>query len=186
MKRLVLLLAVAGLMAWWWWPAPPAREMALGMDVDPAAGRIRLDGTTYRLNLSAESERHAGLARVWVRADHDPMPIITHEVVLTTGEYSDPDKVEIGPLRDGSTWWRARRRPQGTLIVLHLIPADVQVAAILDRVREGQTWTFTGYGVVDQRIERDDGYRVSLGHDNHRFLLVTEAAPGTGKGDREE
>ncbi len=171
---------VAGLLAagWWLWPPPSAQEVAAAMAVDIPAGRIRYDGNVYALHLSAEPETHAGRVRVYVRADHGDMPVITHEGVVTTGEFSDPEKVEIGPLRGGSTWWRAKHRPRGTLMVLHLIPADAAVAAVLDGIGEGETWTFTGFGVIDQTIVRDDGHRVRLGHDNHRFLLVTDATPG--------
>ncbi|MCH8126452.1 hypothetical protein IIC38_10865 [candidate division KSB1 bacterium] len=62
------------------------------------------------------------------------MPIFTHDVILTTEEFSDPEFVKIDPVKNGQTRWRARQKPQGTLTMLHLIPENSEILVQLENI----------------------------------------------------
>jgi hypothetical protein len=116
---------------------------------------------------------HEGDLRQIVRAYNRQAPVITRDAVVTTGEFSDPDIVHIAPLKRGSTIWNAGRQSEGSLVVLHIIPVNLEIQHRLAELDEGDRVRFTGHHETDSRIENSYGGYVELGHSNHLFLLVT-------------
>jgi|GEM_PF-2116103 len=151
---------------------PSDDAIARDLEVRFEEGAIECRGIAYSCTWGPEVV-HEGDIRQIVRAFNPQAPIITRDAVVTTGEFSNPDIVQIAPLKKGSTRWWAERRPEGTLVVLHLIPSSPEIQDFLEDLEEGDRAAFTGHEEADGRIENSVGGFVALGHANHKFLLVT-------------
>ena len=151
---------------------PSAGKIAGGIEVDLQSNSIRYDGRTYTATWGEPGSR-AGDVRYLIR-DHDKrIPIVLYHLVLTTGEFSDPEIVTIDHNRGGNFIWRAKKQPEGTIIVLHLVPENELAFRTMRGVKEGDRIEVFGRDEVRGSIERDDGAYLRLGHDNHKFVLVT-------------
>jgi len=169
LKAILVIAAVVG--GYFYFRDPPADAIARGMTVDIEGGTIEYEGVTYSAEWGEETS-HTGDLRYIGRAYDSNAPFITNDAVVTTGEFSDPAIVEIAPMKNGSTHWQSRKKPKGTLIALHFIPASFEVFEALNFLEQGQTVEFVGREETDSKIEGSNGSLVGLRHDNHRFLLV--------------
>lgn len=152
---------------------PPSVEgIVREMQIDRQGGEIKYHDVVYSAQWG-EEVNHTGDIRYFGRAYYEGVPIFTHDAIVTTGEFSDPDIVEVTPIKDGSMYWTARKQPQGTLIVLHFIPENFSVFESLHSIREGDRVEFIGREETDSSVEASDGDFVKLLHTNHRYLLVS-------------
>lgn len=167
--HLVVVIAAAGI---FFLTRPPSGvKLVREMDIDVAAGSIAYRGVVYTSEWGAEITR-SGQVRHVVRAYDKNVPIVTFHLVLTTGEFSDPSIVTIDHNGGGNYIWRAKKQPQGTLIVLHLVPGSETVFRTLRSVDEGDTVEIVGRDEARGAIENENGAYLRLGHSNHKFVLV--------------
>jgi len=153
---------------------PPSVEgIAREMQVDRRAGEIKYRDTVFTAQWGEEL-KHTGDIRYFGRAYYEGVPVFTHDAVVTTGEFSDPDIVEVTPIKDGSMYWQANKQPEGTLVVLHFIPENFTAFEDLQLIREGERIEFTGREETDSSVESSTGTYVKLLHTNHKYLLVSK------------
>jgi hypothetical protein len=169
----LLILGLIGFTFWFFVLRPPsASSIASRMTVDIEAGSIVLDEVTYTAQWS-DVQTYSGDIRYIGRAYMKHSAYFTNDAIVTTGEYSDPEIVTVTPIRKGNMSWRSpHKKPVGTLVVLHFIPADISVFEDLQKVREGDLVAFTGREELDSKIEGDDGSYVGLAHNNHKFIVL--------------
>jgi hypothetical protein len=173
MKKIIIIALVAVAAAWFFLREPSADNIVANMIVDVVTGDIRYKDVTYKAGWGKE-KTYEGQVRVIVNAHHKYAPYITQEIVLTTGEFSDPSIVTVSKIKDGNMYWRANRQPKGTLVVLHFIPLNYNIYEKLKQVQEGQTVKFSGRDVKDSLIKGSDGTYIKLQHSNHRFFVVED------------
>lgn len=66
------------------------------------------------------------------------IPILTHDVLVTSGEYADPDVVTTSVSNHRFTWRSSSTaEPRGVINLLHTVPANEEVYG---RLREIQSW----------------------------------------------
>jgi hypothetical protein len=104
------------------------------------------------------------------------MPIVTYDLIVTWGEFSDPDIVRIRSGGGGNYFWRADKRPDGDLTVYHTVPGSVDAQVALDDAETGAEIRITGRISSNNRIEGDDGSLVGVRHSNHKFILVEDVS----------
>lgn len=161
-------LVVAGLL---YCRGPSASTVVSRTRLDTAAGAIDYGDVRFEAEWG-EPVRHEGDIRRIGRARYKPAPFFTHHAVVTTGDFSDPDRVTVSRFNGGSIIWTAQTRPEGSLIVLHFVPADASVLASLKRLGEGDCARFSGREETDSHIKGSDGSWIKLTHDNHRYVLL--------------
>jgi hypothetical protein len=152
---------------------PSVVKIARGMEVGLESGTIAYRGAVYTGEWGEPLTR-AGTVRLSERAWRKWMPIVTADLALASGDFSDPELVAIESLGGGNMVWRAREQPEGTLVVLHIVPANPAVAKAVSRLAEGESVELAGREELRGSIESSTGAWVRLGHSNHRFFLVTE------------
>ncbi len=172
MQRAAIIILVLVALVWWLRQPPSAARIIDDTRVSVNDDYVEYDGQRYLADWG-KTTRHVGDVRVFTRAYHRVAPFVTHEAVLTTGDFSDPDLVEVSPIRKGSMSWSARTRPKGTLIVLHFVPADRDVLSRLELLREGDRVELAGHEVSDHRITAGLGRTLQVNGSNHKFLMVT-------------
>src|SRR3989338_2078 len=173
----ILLFAGVVLAAYFYFKAPSADSIVRTMRIDIQNGRIDYKGVKYSAQWSNERVHHLGDVRYIGRAYNKYVPCITNDAIVTTGEFSDPSITgEVQIINGSIKWvrWRVDKYPEGTLVVLHFIPADVLVYNKLKRVKRGQRVEFIGREEVDSKIYAFHGGSNELLHDNHRFFSLED------------
>jgi len=82
------------------------------------------------------------------------MPILTHDILVASGDYADSDLVSTSVI-DHHFFWRSSNgaHPQGTINLLHTVPSNRAIYESLLKIRSGDTVTITG-----REILRIDAY----------------------------
>ena len=167
---LLLLLVAAGLYSRW---KPSAAGIAQEMEYNDDGG-ITHRRKTYRTDWGS-TQQVEGLLRIKERHYDKNVPIVTYDLIVTSGEFSDPEVVEIESMGNGNFCWRSRdRRPEGSLVAYHTVPGSVEAQTKLDEANEGATIRLTGRISRNSQIKGDDGSFVKLMHANHKFILVED------------
>jgi hypothetical protein len=167
---LLLLISIFTIFHLW---KPSAKQILKNTSIDIQNNTIHYESISYEASWSDLIE-YKGDARVVHRAYHKNCPFITHEIILTTGEFSDVDIVDIAPIRNGSTRWTAKKKPTGTFLVFHCIPQNLQILDIIENLEEGVSVTVKGRTEKYNQITADNNTYVRLNHVNHKFFLVNE------------
>ena len=139
--------------------APPFKELT----IHPGFTRVDLpDGgylsITYELPVPTTFTglvRHASPIRL------DKFPILTHDILVTSGDYADPDKVVTSVSEHHFTWIAKSGDPQGKIHLLHTVPASEEIYRQLLDLRKGQQVRVTGREIL--KLEAFDAGGASLG-----------------------
>ncbi len=154
-----------------WFRDPSAESIISKTVIDIDGGTIRSGDITYQAEWGETIEYEGDLR--YVGRAYDPLiPIVTTDAILTTGEYSDPSKVRVTPIRNGNMMYFKQGNPQGSLVVLHFVPIDKQTLLQLEELREGESVRLSGREEIDSEINGSDTSFFKLQHSNHRILLV--------------
>lgn len=156
---------------------PSAGKIARGLEVDLDAGTMRYDGFSYSAQWG-ERTIWTGDVRHVTRAHASRIPVVLFHLVLTSGEFSRPEIVTVDHTGGGSYVWRADRHPEGSLVVLHLVPESQLAYRTMRSLEVGERVEIVGREETRGSIEREDGAYLRLGHDNHRFVLVSRVERG--------
>ena len=111
------------------------------------------------------------------------IPILTWNLVLATGEYRDPDIVEVDYRGGGNYFWRSQKRPKGSIIFYHTIPGNKMIQAQLDALLPDQEVELRVKVSTTSEIRGDNDAFVKLMHGNHKFILVEAVKPVEAVGD---
>ncbi len=172
--RLIALLALVGLVLYC---RGPSASSIVG-DTLISVEEGWLDYKDTRLDADwGPLETRVGNARLFERAKYKSAPYFTHHVVLTTGQFSDSEFVSIRHNGGGNFIWSAPKKPEGSIIVLHMIPLDTDVLDQLEAIDDGDLVEIVGRDEVDSKIAGDDGSWIQLNHSNHKYLLVEQVGP---------
>lgn len=172
--RLLLILGIIGAIYYWLSKTPSPIEIIKATRYDLESGEVYWNGKKIYAEWGGEKTRSGDL-RYFGRAYDENVPFMTHDTVLTTGEFSDAEKVFVSPIESGNMYWKPIvKSPEGTLIVLHLFPDSISVASELSKLKEGDKVEFVGRDEEDSSIDDERGMIIGLRHDNHRFFLVEE------------
>lgn len=155
---------------------PSAKTIVAGTRIESDQGFLEYRGRRWAAEWG-EPVVHQGDLRRIERARYKFAPFLTHHAVVTTGDYSDPERVTVSPFRGGSIMWSASTRPEGSLIVLHFLPADGSILGELARLGNGDCARFSVREEIDGHIEGEDGAHARLNSANHRYVLLEGVRP---------
>ena len=90
-------------------------------------------------------------------------PLITHDILVTTGDYADPKLVNtsVNILLHRFTWWSlSSRQPGGTINLLHTVPLNQAVYQQLLKIRSGDLVVIAG-----REIDKIEAYELPANRD---------------------
>lgn len=85
-------------------------------------------------------------------------PMLTHDVLVTSGDFADPSLVTVN-VRNHHFYWRSQfpERPDGAINLLHTAPADDTLYRQLLELRSGDTVVITGREILTISRYGEDG-----------------------------
>jgi hypothetical protein len=149
------------------------RAQAARMSFGASIADIELDGTHYSGHWSDDTKAFAGTIQWTGQAAKSAVPLITHEVLVTTGEYSDPKVVQIEPVVDHHTTWKyvARRQAEGTIHIVHCVPSSPEIYDALGALTVGQNVSIEG-ALLSGQLKGTDGAYWQTGKESHPTVFV--------------
>ncbi len=172
-KFVIAALLILG--GWWWMRAPGAQSIMKAVKTEDSALVYR--STRYEVEWDAEEKTYSGDVHELAEDYNSAVPFNTHDLILTTEDYSNPERVKINPLRHGHTTWLYKvPAAQGDLKVLHLVPKDLAICKKIQMLEHGQVASIIGQEETDNRVESSDARSYSFGSKSygHILFLVTD------------
>jgi hypothetical protein len=142
---LLLALALLGAGLWWAHAHRSKRSVIAALSFGSSIDTLNYEGQQYTATWT-EPKTFTGTVQWTGTASAHGIPFLTHEVLITTGDYSDPAVVKLEPVVDHETTWRypAGRTLDGTIYVVHCIPATPAIYDTLETLRVGDTIDIEG------------------------------------------
>ena len=149
------------------------------MTVSNGFHHIRLaPGQRWDLSYEQANDRtFSGIVR-HISMDHEPnFPIISYDILVTSGDFADPKLVSTTVENHHFTWVSLSQTPlQGTINLLHTVPKDQTTEEKLAAIKNGDKVTVEGWDIlkIDGYSKKGDyiGYWQDAGCNT---TLVTEA-----------
>jgi hypothetical protein len=138
---------------------------------------IAADDMQWRVTFEkAETSESAGIVRHVSPIREGRLPILTHDVLVTSGEYADPDIVRVSVVNHRFTWHSsASARPKGRINLLHTVPADEEVYRQLLEIRSWDQVVIEGREILKIRVYDRDGELRGEWHDTGCNTLLVES-----------
>jgi hypothetical protein len=76
-------------------------------------------------------------------------PFLTHDILVTTGDFANPEIVSTRVTDHHFTWYSQNKSaPSGTINLIHAVPLNEAIYNQLLEIRDGQQAAFTGYEII--------------------------------------
>jgi hypothetical protein len=116
-----------------------------------------------------------GQVRHTSRINESKFPMLTHDILITSGQFSDSSVVRTSVMNHHFTWsTNTSQRPQGTINLLHTMPIDEDALNGLYAIKHGDTVTVRGYEIYTIKYNKDRVYRGVWKDSGCNTLLVTD------------
>lgn len=126
----------------------------------------------YELNTV---QTFSGLVRHTSRISEGKFPMLTHDILITSGDFSDSSLVRTSVMNHRFTWSsQTQERPHGTINLLHTMPKDEDTLNGLYSIKLGDTVIVRGYEIYTIKYFKDGIYRGIWKDAGCNTLLVTE------------
>ena len=163
---LILLLAVIGIGGYLYFQANTSFFGLVGTDFDSltitnAYEKIAADDIYWEVQFEGQGEskfigtvRHVSPIRI------DEFRILTHDILVTTGDYADPDLVDTSVINHKFIWKASNpEKPTGSINLIHTVPATKQVYQDLLSIQPWDIVKITGREIYDVKAyEMDDTF----------------------------
>lgn len=103
----------------------------------------------------------SGVVRHTSRWHDDTVPFMSHDILVTTGDFADADLVRTS-VSNHHFRWRADEQPAGSINLLHIFPATEEIYDQLNQIEEWDQVSITGREIL--KINRFDANGEKLGY----------------------
>jgi hypothetical protein len=134
-------------------------------------------GSYFSISYETNHDRpFPGLVR-HTNMDHEQkFPILSFDILVTSGDYSDPNLVDAS-VNDHHFAWMSKKdgKLQGTINLLHTVPMNQDIEEKLMQVQEGDTVIITGWDILRiDSYESNGKYNGYWQDSGCNTLLVTD------------
>jgi hypothetical protein len=118
---------------------------------------------------------YEGVVRHVSPVREDGLPIVTHDVLVTVGDYAKPDVRVV--VKDHRFRWTSAQgaEPKGRIDLLHTVPVNEGVHRQLHAIRVGDDVTITGRVIHEINGYYEDGQYLGSWHDTGGDTLLVES-----------
>ena len=116
----------------------------------------RKDGAYWTISYEKTNDSvFSGLVRYTTEDHEGNFPFLTHDILVTSGDFANPDVVHTDVYEHHFTWTSPKNdHPQGTINLLHTVPLNEAIYQQLLQVKDGEQVTISG-----PEIYRIDAYQ---------------------------
>jgi hypothetical protein len=135
------------------------------------------DGRAYDISYETSSKRDfTGLVRHASDIHESSFAILTEDILVTNGDFSNPDLVHTSVSDHHFTWSTSNNSdPHGTINLLHTVPINEEVDQALKKVKNGDHVIITGYDIYQIQGYDSTGKYIGFWQDSGcNTTLVTE------------
>jgi hypothetical protein len=143
----------------------------------------RSDGAYWALTYEkSDPSTFSGLVRHASSIQEGDFPLLTHDILITSGEFANLDLVHTSVVDHHFTWVSTRTGdPQGTINLLHTVPLNDDIYQQLNAVADGQQVTISGMEILVINAYRPNDTLISYWQDSGcNSLVVTSVVIQTG------
>ena len=139
--------------------------------------RISTDGMYWTIDFEGGgTSEFAGIVRHVSPIREDGMRILTHDVLVTSGEYADPEIVGVSVVNHRFRWWSSStEKPSGRINLLHTLPASEEIYRQLLEVRAWDEVLITGREIRVIEAYYEDGEYIGDWRDSGCNTLLVES-----------
>jgi hypothetical protein len=139
--------------------------------------RISADGMYWTVSFEGEgTSEFTGVVRHVSPIREDGMRILTHDVLVTSGDYADPEIVGVSVLNHRFNWWSSStEKPSGRINLLHTVPASEEIYHQLLEIRAWDEVVITGREIRVIEAYYEDGEYIGDWRDSGCNTLLVES-----------
>ncbi len=151
------------------------------LTISESYDRIVADGSIYQISFEGDrpstfrgTVRHASPMRM------RECPLLTHDILVTSGDYANPDIVSTSVTNHRFTWSSGTAsNPSGTINLLHTLPANKEIYRRLLQVRPWDEVVITGREILSiDRLDENGKYLGEWRDAGCNTLLVQSVTVG--------
>jgi hypothetical protein len=134
------------------------------------------DGEIWKIRYeSRNTTAFEGLVRHTSAINERAFPLLSHDILVTSGEFADKSIVRTSVSNHRFYWYSEQSsRPQGKINLLHTVPASPEIFEQLTAIRYGQQVRIRGIEILDiAYYDRQGEYRGAWADAGCNTLLVT-------------
>ena len=150
-----------------------------GLTISDTFDRIQGDDYRWEISLEAKGDSaYAGVVRHISAIRIGKLRILTHDILVTSGDFADPAIVSASVSNHRYRWAaEGTASPQGTINLLHTVPADDEVYRQLEEIESGDNVTIIGQEILRINVFDLDGNSKGDWHDQGcNTMLVRSVA----------
>ena len=104
----------------------------------------------------------------------DQLRILTHDILITTGDFADPEEVKTEVVNQKFIWQAPYNpQPSGSIHLLHAVPANQEIASRLFQIKKWQQVKISGREILEIKAYNQDGdFLVSWSDNGCNTLLI--------------
>lgn len=147
------------------------------LTISDSYGRIATDGVYWTIDFEGGgTSEFAGVVRHVSPIREEGMRILTHDVLVTSGEYADPNLVAVSVLDHRFNWWSSSiDQPSGRINLLHTVPASEEVYRQLLELKAWDEMVITGREIRAIKAYYEDGEYIGDWRDSGCNTLLVES-----------
>lgn len=135
------------------------------------------NGRAYDVSYETSSKRDfSGLVRHTSPIQEPSFAILTFDILVTSGDFSNPDLVQTGVSNHHFTWsTSSNAEPRGSINLLHTVPLNEKVNQALHSIKKGDNVIITGYDIYQIQGYDQEGNNIGFWQDaGCNTTLVTD------------
>lgn len=135
---------------------------------------LRSDGAYWSISYEkSDTSVFSGLVRHASSVQEGDFPLLTHDILITSGDFANLDLVHTIVVDHHFSWTLTRTNyPQGTINLLHTVPLNDAIFQQLSTVADGQQVTISGMEILRIDAYKPDDTLISYWHDSRCNSLV--------------
>jgi hypothetical protein len=148
-----------------------------------AQDQIETDDGYWKITFEkAADSQFSGLVRHVSPIRDERMRMLTHDILVTSGEYADSSIVRT-TVANHHFYWRSATtaQPQGSINLLHTVPANEQIYQQLLHIRSGDEVTISGREILAIKAYDQAGNYLGEWHDTGCNTLLVKSVDVANK-----
>ncbi len=133
------------------------------------------DGEIWKIRYESKNPTlFEGLVRHASPIHERAFPLLSHDILVTSGEFANPSIVRTSVSNHRFYWYAQQsNRPSGTINLLHTVPSTEEIYNQLTQIRQGDTVRVKGIEILDiARYDQQGEFRGSWADAGCNTLLV--------------